>query len=65
MSIKNPIKSPYKKCMVFLIPKLIPIEALVKLLGPGVKIVIKANGINVLKSIKLIFSLPLHNGANK
>jgi hypothetical protein len=40
--------------MVFLIPKLILIEAQLRLLGPGVKVVIKTKGIKTPKSIKFI-----------
>jgi len=37
-------------------PKLILMEAQLKLLGPGVKVVIKTKGIKVAKSIKFIFN---------
>ena len=43
--------------MVFLIPKLILMEAQLRLLGPGVKVVIKTKGIKTPKSIKFI-SIP-------
>jgi hypothetical protein len=44
--------------MVFLIPKLILMEVQLKLLGPGVKVVIKAKGIKTPKSIKFIYIPP-------